>query len=118
MARLFEHWQRVHGHPNAKLDGKRRRAIERALKSHGEAMVRAAIDGCAKSPFHKGQNDRGQVYDDLTLILRDASKIESFAALAPSSPTARPAQVQPPRVTSTADAWNPFPASIYRRAAS
>ena len=48
-----------------------RRAIERALKSHGEATVRAAIDGCSKSPWHKGKNDRGQVYDDVRRNLDD-----------------------------------------------
>jgi len=114
---LFKHWQRVHGHPQAKLDAKRRRAIERAVKSHGADVVRAAIDGCARSPFHKGQNDRGAVYDDLTLILRDASKIESFAALAPKAePKARPlAAVRDP----LKDPLNvsPFPASFYRKAA-
>jgi len=114
---LFKHWQRVHGHPQAKLDAKRRKAIERAVKSHGADVVRAAIDGCAKSAFHKGQNDRGAVYDDLTLILRDASKIESFAALAPKAePKARPlAAVRDP----LKDPLNvsPFPASFYRKAA-
>lgn len=114
---LFQHWQRVHGHPQSKLDGKRRRAIERAVKSHGADVVRAAIDGCARSPFHKGQNDRGAVYDDLTLILRDASKIEGFAALAPKSePKARPlAAVRDP----LKDPLNvsPFPKSFYARKA-
>jgi len=86
---LFEHWQSVHKHPTAKLDDRRRRAIERAIKSHGAETVRAAISGCAKSAFHKGDNDRGAVYDDLTLILRDASKIEHFAALEAQQGTQR-----------------------------
>ena len=118
---LFRHWQRVHKHPTAKLDAKRRKAIERAVKSHGADVVRAAIDGCAKSAFHQGENDRGQVYDDLTLILRDASKIEGFAALAaPAAQPSKPAPVtQPPLVTATSNVhrFNPFPASAYRKAA-
>jgi hypothetical protein len=113
---LFKHWQRVHGHPAAKLDAKRRRAIERAVKSHGVDVVRAAIEGCAKSAFHKGANDRGQVYDDIALILRDASKIEHFAALAPKR-DAKPEKV----VAIKRDPMNvsPFPESFYaaRRAA-
>jgi hypothetical protein len=116
---LFKHWQRVHGHPSAKLDPKRRRTIERALKSHGADAVRAAIDGCARSPFHRGQNDRGQVYDDLGLILRDASQIEKFAALAtPTAPKGAPV-TQPPLVTATSNVhrFNPFPESAYRKAA-
>jgi hypothetical protein len=118
---LFKHWQRVHKHPTAKLDAKRRKAIERAVKSHGADVVRAAIDGCAKSAFHQGENDRGQVYVDLTLILRDASKIEGFAALAaPAAQPSKPAPVtQPPLVTATSNVhrFNPFPASAYRKAA-
>lgn len=109
VVQLFQHWQRVHGHPTAKLDAKRRRAIERALKSHGADVVRAAIDGCAKSAFHKGQNDRGQVYDDLTLILRDASKIEGFASLAPKVEP-EPAKAAPKRHPMNV---SPFPDSFY-----
>lgn len=104
---VFEHWQRVHNHPTSKLDPKRRRAIERALKSHGEETVRAAIEGCARSEWHKGKNDRGLVYDDLTLILRDASKIEGFAALA--APAPRQPQIHPPVVSAAhVAANNPF----------
>jgi hypothetical protein len=113
---LFKHWQRVHAHPQAKLDAKRRRAIERAVKSHGVDVVRAAIDGCAKSAFHKGQNERGAVYDDLTLILRDASKIESFAALAPKAePKPRPVLRT---VANDPFAVSPFPKSFYERKAA
>lgn len=112
---LFRHWQRVHAHPQAKLDAKRRRAIERAVKSHGADVVRAAIDGCAKSAFHKGQNDRAAVYDDLTLILRDASKIEAFAALAPKD-APKPLRSVPVRASSDPFSVSPFPASIYRKA--
>ena len=112
---LFRHWQRVHAHPQAKLDAKRRRAIERAVKSHGADVVRAAIDGCAKSAFHKGQNDRGAVYDDLTLILRDASKIEAFAALAPKDEP-KPLRSVPVRASSDPFSVSPFPASVYRKA--
>ena len=107
---LFRHWQRVHGHPSAKLDAPRRRAIERALKSHGVDVVRAAIDGCAKSPFHKGENDRGQVYDDLTLILRNASKIEHFASLAPKAEPKPAKPIAPKRHPMNV---SPFPDSFY-----
>lgn len=81
---LFDHWRQVHRHPNAKLDPKRKAAIERALKSHGADVVRRAIDGCARSDFHKarGKHAGGHVHDDLTLILRDTPHVERFADLA------------------------------------
>lgn len=80
----FDYWRQVHKHPNARLDPKRKAAIERALKSHGADVVRRAIDGCARSDFHKarGKHAGGHVHDDLTLILRDATHVERFADLA------------------------------------
>lgn len=86
VGQVFDHWRKVHKHPAAKLDGPRRAVIERALRSHGLEVVLAAIDGCARSPHHQGQNDRGQVYDGLGLILRNAEKIESFARMANAAP--------------------------------
>jgi len=37
-----------------------------------------AIDGCAASAFHMGENDTGQRYDSLCLILRDADHVDKF----------------------------------------
>ncbi len=86
--RVFEHWRTKLGHERAVLDDKRRRKIIAALKSHGLETALRAIDGCAASDFHMGRDERsgGKRYDDLELILRNASKIESFAALAPKAP--------------------------------
>lgn len=90
VAGVFEYWRETMGkRQSAKLDAKRTRLIKSALKSHGVDVVRAAIVGCSKSAFHMGQNDRGERYDDLTLILRDASKIESFAAKAEGAAISR-----------------------------
>ena len=86
IAKVFDHWRAVHKHPGAKLDANRRKVIQQAIKSHGLEVTLAAIDGCANSPYHQGQNDRGQVYDDLSLILRNAAKIEGFARLAVAAP--------------------------------
>jgi uncharacterized protein YdaU (DUF1376 family) len=79
---VFDHWRTRMNHPNAKLDDKRKKLIVQALKlGYTPADLIAAIDGCAKSPFHMGQNDRSTVYDGLDLILRDASKIDHFIKL-------------------------------------
>lgn len=76
---VFGHWQWRMNHKNAKLDDKRKKLIQKALKlGYSVEDLVAAIDGCAKSPHHMGQNDTNTVYDDLGLILRDAGKIDGF----------------------------------------
>lgn len=75
---VFEYWRAAFGkRPTAKLDARRRRKIEAALKSYGLEAVKRCIDGYARSPHHRGQNDTGTVYDDVELFLRDASHIEA-----------------------------------------
>jgi hypothetical protein len=76
---LFNYWQRTMNHPRAILDKKRQRAIEQALKQgYTIPELQKAIDGCKKTPFNMGKNDRQQIYDDITLIFRDAEHIERF----------------------------------------
>ena len=77
MARVFRHWREVHGHDRAQLDAKRRRLIRAALENYSEADLCMAISGYRNSPHHMGQNDRGTVYDDIGLMLRDASHIDA-----------------------------------------
>ncbi len=97
--RVFEHWRTKLGHERAVLDDKRRRKIIAALKSHGLETALRAIDGCAASDFHMGRDERsgGKRFDDLELILRNASKIESFAALAPKAPAPQAKGTAPQR---------------------
>lgn len=82
VASVFDHWRERMGHTKAKLDEKRKKLIRSALKTgYTKDDLIEAIDGCAKSPFHMGNNDRGSVFDGLDLILRSASKIDSFIKL-------------------------------------
>lgn len=37
-----------------------------------------AIDGCHQSAYHCGQNERGQKYQSLELIVRDSKHVTSF----------------------------------------
>ena len=37
-----------------------------------------AIDGCHKSSFHCGQNERGEKYQSLDLIMRDGGQVTKF----------------------------------------
>lgn len=41
----------------------------------------AAVRGVALSPFHMGENDRRQKYDDIVTVLRDGSQVEKFRDL-------------------------------------
>ena len=85
---LFAHWQSTMNHPHAKLDKKRQTTIQKALQlGYNVVELKQAIDGCAKTPFNIGQNDRQQVYDDICLIFRDAEHIERFMNNASNSAT-------------------------------
>jgi hypothetical protein len=78
---IFAHWQSALGHLQARLDKKRRRVINEALKlGYTAEELKQAISGCALTPFNTGDNERGQRYDGLQLILRDAEHIDRFIA--------------------------------------
>lgn len=86
--RVFEYWRNVMNHHRSQLDEKRRKAIRAAIKmGYSEDDLRRAIDGCRNSPFHMGENDRNARYDELTLILRDASHIDRFIRQASEAPS-------------------------------
>jgi len=82
--RIFSTWCEVaKKNPNrTKLDSKRKRLIENALKDYSEQDVLMAVVGWRNSPWHSGRNDQNKVYNDLGLLLRDASKIEYFRDMA------------------------------------
>ncbi|MGM9454749.1 hypothetical protein ACTAZI_15605 [Legionella bozemanae] len=85
---LFAYWQSTMIHPRAKFDRKRKQAITKALKlEYSIAELKQAIDGCKNTPYNMGKNDTGQVYDDISLILRDAAHIERFICNADNYPS-------------------------------
>lgn len=76
---VFDYWRTRMGHTRARLDAKRRQKIrQRLLDGYTAQDLIDAIDGCAASPFHTGQNESGSVYDDLELIARDAKHVDQF----------------------------------------
>ncbi|HAU1248561.1 TPA: hypothetical protein F8R87_01885 [Legionella pneumophila] len=84
---VFRYWQETMNHPRAKLDKKRSRVIHNALQlGYSIDELKQAIRGCAQTPFNMGQNDRQQIYDDISLILRDAEHIERFINNATNPP--------------------------------
>lgn len=82
---IFEYWQHVLNHKRALLDKKRSHKIAQALKHYTIIEIKQAIEGCAKTPYNMGENKQNQRFDDIELILRDASHIERFINNANSS---------------------------------
>ena len=79
VAAVFEHWKITMKHPKAKLDHKRKTWISDALKMGFTVdELCDAITGCSRTPFYMKDNPRGQCYDGLHVILRDAEQIEGF----------------------------------------
>lgn len=91
---LFGYWQRTSGHHRAKMTEERIRAIRSRLRDgYSPADIRKAIEGAKESPFHQGENERGQRYDDITLICRNGTTLErfmSYAGHAPAGPNETP----------------------------
>lgn len=86
---VFEHWKQVLNHPKAKLGDERERAVKaRLAQGYTVDDLKRAVDGCAVTPHNMGQNDRGEVYDDLALICRDGGQVERFMRNAESPPVA------------------------------
>ncbi len=76
---LFAYWKRVMNHPESQLDAKRRPLIARALKlGYSVEALYQAILGCSLTPHNQGQNERGQRFDGLHIILRDSDPIDRF----------------------------------------
>lgn len=74
-----------HRHPTARLTTARRELIKRRLRDYDVDTLKAAIEGNHLDPFCNGENDRGQTYHGLELILRDAEHVERYAAIAHQS---------------------------------
>ena len=76
---IFKHWKTTMKHPDAKLDSKRKMLIDKALSlGYDIKQLCNAITGCSITPHNIGDNDRGQRYDGLHVILRDADQIDRF----------------------------------------
>lgn len=78
---VFSAWVESTGKQRCVLDPKRQRLIAARLKEFPPEDLVAAVRGWKHSPFHRGENDRQTVYNDLELILRDARHVEQFRDL-------------------------------------
>ena len=68
---VFQYWQSVMNHKQAKLDDKRKKLINAALKTGYSVFdLKDAIYGCSLTPHNIGKNPNNQRYDGLHIILR------------------------------------------------
>lgn len=87
---VFEFWKTTLNHPRSNLDDKRKALIRKRLKSgYSTEDLKTAIFGCSNTPHNMGDNDRGQKYDSIELILRDSGQIDRFMNNGTSPPTTR-----------------------------
>lgn len=79
--RVFAHWVWMMGKAPRRtvLGPERRKVLRRALELYDVETLMLAIEGCAGSAWHAGDNDRGTAYNDLELILRNERNVERFA---------------------------------------
>lgn len=94
---LIDYWKARCQHPSAKATSERRRKVQARLREgYTPQQIRTAIDGAAVGAF---VNDAGKRFDDLELICRTGSKLESFIDRAPPMNGAHVGNVHPIRLT-------------------
>lgn len=85
--KVFECWKEVMNHPQAQLDAKRKDLIQQAIRwGYSVEQLCDAVTGCSITPHNIGENDRGQRYDGLHIILRSADQIDRFIRNAHTPP--------------------------------
>ncbi len=76
---IFNFWCHTMKQPFAKLDKHRRQKIlDAKVMGYTNEELRQAILGCASTPYNMGNNDRGEVFNGLHIIFRDANQIDRF----------------------------------------
>lgn len=104
VSNVFNYWKEKLNHPRAVLTDDRKKKIRRALEHYSAEDLRKAIDGCAVTPHNMGQNDSGEKYDDIELIVRDAKHVERFMRNADNPPVGRTIQQRPSELQRAAGA--------------
>lgn len=74
---VIEHY-RTHHDKSRPGDKERRRIRLRLGEGYSVADLCKAIDGCHKTPFNLGENERGQKFLSLDLIMRDSDHVARF----------------------------------------
>lgn len=77
MWRVYNRWREVWGKgKGTEFTKKRKHVVRERLKRYPLSDLIDAIEGAHMSPHHLGQNDRGEVFDDLELHLRSDEHLE------------------------------------------
>lgn len=102
---VFDHWRKVHNHPRAQLDLKRRTLILERLRQYPEADLCASISGYLNSPHHMGQNKQATKYDDIENFLRDAKHVDMGLKFFAEPPANQSTQTR--KNVAATDGWTP-----------
>lgn len=79
---LFEYWKATFNKRSSViLDDARKKKLASAIKNYGIDTCQKAIKGCSMSPWNTGSNPGNKQYTDLTLIFRNADKVERFVEI-------------------------------------
>jgi hypothetical protein len=86
---VFDHWCKCLNHPASTLTKQRQdRILQRIKEGFSTEDLKKAITGCSLTPHNMGINERGEVYDSVMLILKDADQVERFMRNADAPPRA------------------------------
>ena len=91
---VFKFWQQTMKHPKAAYDEKRKALIRKQLKHYSAEDLKKAIHGCSLTPHNMGDNDRGERFDSIELILREAKQIDRFIHNADNPPAGKITTIQ------------------------
>lgn len=82
---VFNHWRLVMPSKlKSKFTTKRRALVVARLRDgYDTSRLKRAVDGCAGSGWHMGDNKRKQVFNSLELICRDGEHVERFEEMPP-----------------------------------
>ena len=78
MEDVFKYWQERFNKQKTKLTADRKGKIRSRLSTHSVEDLKSAIDGCAGSGYHMGQNHDRKIYNSIDLIFRNAGKVDEF----------------------------------------
>jgi hypothetical protein len=88
---LWDYWLHVHYHGRQAnrpyMDLHRYAVLSHAVGTYGVEEAKRAILGCSHSPWHSGVNPKGQKFNDVKIIFRDAAQVKKFLKFAPEVPT-------------------------------
>jgi len=86
---MFDFWKDTFNKRSTTvLDDTRKAKLATAIKAYGIETCKQAILGCSMSDWHTGRNPGNKKYTDLTLIFRNAEKVEMFVDIYEQETTA------------------------------